>query len=299
MNVIPIVFSILMLLAIITYAQLQNFVTRSVVRAEYVCYLGNRSRESVNEHQRSLYNSHQVPGNGRKQQSERTDADSRINLAIFEQEPTAENRIYYDAHTDIVKRLIEIIYGDRPFFQEFEETKPDIVNELWSEVTRELQRNHDQRSGIKKAKHLANLRLADPALQNFLAQMLKRVQTPESLTYDCPDGKTSPEYYPNLIDYITVKAGGMKPYRVWLAPPALLMAIFQDEAVVQAIVIEREQLYRQLGKESKEDREQLKNEMRMAFQKQFQNSLPSNIPSGIVNFDVSLTKPPKGEPLSF
>jgi len=297
MNVIPIVFSILMLLAIITYAQLQNFVTRNVVRAEYVCYLGNRSRENVNEQQLSLYQWHKVPGPSQGN-SGRVDADRLVNLSIFQQEPTEENRQFYNAHTEIVKRLIQSIYTDRSFFKEFEEIRPDIVNDLWNEVTRELQRNYNQRQKINKVKHLANLRLSDPTLQNFLAQMLKKVQTPESLAYQCPTDQKTPEYYPNLLDYLTVKGGGMKPYRVWLAPKALLQAIFQDEGVVEAILAEREQLYHELDKAGKDQRDQLKKDMKMTLQSQFQNSLPSNMPQGIVNFDVSLTKPPSNEPLS-
>jgi len=293
MNVIPIVFSILMLLAIITYAQLQTFVLRNVSRVEYVCHMANRSRDNINLLQDQLYQDHKVPGE-KSENGNRVDAVSQVNLRIFESEPTIQNQIFYDAHNEIVKRLIDILYANRPFYQDFEEKRPDVVNELWREVRQELQREKNQRQGIKKAKHLANLRLGDPELQEFLANMLKRVQTPESLIYDCQSkGSESKKavYYPNLIDYLAVQSSDMKPYRVWLAPRPLLLAIFQDPNVVDAIAVEREQLYGQLKQVPKERRDQVKNEMKFTFQRLFQNKLPSNIPEGIVNFDVSLSRP--------
>jgi len=294
MNVIPIVFSILMLLAIITYAQLQTFVMRSVVRAEYVCHIANRSRENINRLQKQLYEDHQTPGE-KKEQSQKVDATSTINLNIFETEPTnPQSRLFYDAHSEIAKRLVDILYRNRQFFQKFETKRPDAVNELMREIIRELRSQKEQGNPIKKAKHLANLELSDPALQEFLAHMLKEVQTPESLTYEC-DAKGAKKkkavYYPNLLDFLSAKGSKMQPYRLWLVQGPLLLAIFQDQAVVEAILVERERMYQQLKRATKEQRDQTKNELKMSFETLFQKKLPSNIPEGMVNFDVSLTQP--------
>ena len=293
MNVIPIVFSILMLMAIMTYAQLQNFVMRNVVRAEYVCHIANRSRDNVNTLQQDMYDNNHTPGE-KREISKAADAVSKINLRIFETDHSAENQIYYEAHNEIAKRLIRILYSDRSFFREMEEKRPGVVDELWREVKRGLQKNKEQGKGIKSAKHLANLQLDDPELEIFLANLLKKVQTPESLSYDCLSKGTKPKkavYYPNLIDYLSAQTASMKPYRLWLAKPPLLLAIFQDQNVVEDIILERDRLYKELKAAGEDDRKRMRPDIKLNLEYLFKSRIPSNYPDRIINFEASLTKP--------
>ncbi|NGX57616.1 MAG: hypothetical protein K940chlam3_00509 [Chlamydiae bacterium] len=298
MNVLPIVFSILMLLAIITYSQLQNFLVRGTIRREYVCYMQNRSRDSLNLLQEELYDKNEVPGESRDNWI-KINALSKVNLNVFLQDPTTnEKSALLNAHNGIIRRLIENIYADRPFFQEFEEKRPDAVNELWQAVVRALKRLDEQGKGIGKAKHLANIQLDDPELNLFFAQMLKQIQTPESILYDCESKKVKDvqkkvEYYPNLIDFVGVDGKTEKPYRVWLASKPLLQAIFQDESVVEAIMVERSELHKQLNNVPKDRRDQVRSELNDTFEQQFRNKLPSDMPAGIVTFETSLSRPKK------
>ncbi len=296
MNIIPMVFSILMLLAIITYSSLQNFVLREALRAEYVCVVTTRSRDHINELQVSKYSGLQVPGEKEDNEESRgkngpINAVSHIDLSIFEFDPTPQNEAFQKAHEEVAKRLIELLYSDRNFFQEFEKDHPDAVTELWNEIVGALRRQRQEGKNLGNAKYLANLRLEDPAYQDLLANMLKRTETSESLSLTCRGENNKPDYYPNLIDYLSATNSSPKPFRIWLAPPPLLLAIFQDPTVVDRIVDERRALYRQLDSAPKDERASVKNTLTTQFDYEFRRNIPPNMPEALINFEISLSRP--------
>lgn len=292
MNVLPIVFSVLMLLAIMTYSQLQTFLIRRSVRQEYVCFVENQSRNHLNALQEHLYESHKTEGKSQKQW-ERINAVSKINLKSFLSERTNSGSLrYQEAQNGIIRRLIEILYADRPFFQEFEKKRPDIVNELWQDVVRQLRQLDLKGKGIKKEKYLSNIELDNPELNLLLAHMLKRIQTPESISSECGSKKANKvTYYPNLIDFLTVEPQEEKPYRLWLLPRPLLLAIYQDEATVDEIIQVRNQFHKELKEASKDQRPDMRKELSQQFEQKFRSRLPSDMPPGMINYEASLSDP--------
>ncbi len=299
MNVLPIVFSILMLLAIMTYSQLQTFLFRSQIRKEYTCYLENRSRNSVNSLQENLYDSLNVKGKSNKNPSDHATALSFISIHWFLDEPRSDQHwSYLQANNEIVRRLFDIIYGDRKFYREAEEKRPDIVNEVWQAVIEELKEKKAHNETLGKIQHIANLQLQDPVLAQFWAQLLKYDETPESIEAECgskevKDVQKTVSYYPNLLDFLTNKKITSQSYRVWLLKKPLLMAIFQDEGVANDIIRDRRVFYNELDKAEKNHRGERKQDLEIKFENLFKNKIPSDIPQGMVNFQVSLSRPPK------
>ncbi len=299
MNVLPIVFSILMLLSIMTYSQLQTFLLRSQIRLEYTCYLENRSRNSVNSLQEKLYDSLHVKGKGNENPSEHAAALGSISIHWFLDEPRSDQHwSYLQANREIVRRLFDIIYGDRKFYQEAEEKRPDIVNEVWQAVIEELKEKKARNETPKKIQHIANLSLEDPELAHFWSQILKYDETPESIEAECgskeaKDVQKTVSYYPNLLDFLTSKKITSQSYRLWLLKKPLLLAIFQDEGVANDIIRERRSLYNELDKAEKNQRGERKQDLEIKFETMFKDKIPPDIPKGMVNFQVSLSYPPK------
>jgi hypothetical protein len=299
MNVLPIVFSILMLLAIMTYGQLQTFLMRSAIRLEYTCYLENRSRNNLNCLQEHLYESNHTEKEKKENHSERSVASRLISIQWFLNEPqNDQDWSILQANNEIIRRLFDNLYSDRQFYREAEERRPDIVNELWTAVIDELKEKNSRGETLTKKEHIENLPLADPELSLFLSHLLKYDETPESIRLECGDKevmcvKKTVVYYPNILDFISIKKVSSKQYRVFLMEKPLLMAIFQDEGVVDEIIKERWDHYRDLDKTDEDQRAARKQDLEIKFEETFKNKIPTDIPEGIINFQISLSRPPK------
>lgn len=293
MNVLPIVFSILMLLAIMTYSQLQNFLIRNSIDQEYTCWVENRSRNSINILQEKLYDEHQTTKEREKKVLERADGSSKISLKWFVAEPKGDEWFWrkQQVHREILSRLTYILYGERKFFKEAEEKRPDIVNELWASVIEKLKEYDSQKTWINTVEHLETLELEDPELSEFLSHLLRKVETPQSLKAgsglkEVKDVQKKVEYYPNLLDFLT-KRSATQAYRLWLLEKPLLLALFQDESVVEEIIRERKHLHGILRPYKGDQLGPKKVELSCQFEQMFKIKIPPDIPEDLVNFQVS------------
>lgn len=294
MNVLPIVISLILLMAALTYHQMDSFLTRSVLRLEALCTLQNASQESTNQRQLQLYEKSEVKSGKTKEQNGKVDALKSINLTLFANAAKKDIGPDLQIHEILLKRLIAVLYGDRPFFQEAEQRRPDLIEELTAKIFEKLQEKVSENKGLRKVEKLANLQLDDPELELIFAKMLAPVQTPESFAAECASKEAKPvkkRYYPTLLDFVTFASGESKPYRVWLMPKELLLAVYQDPQVVSELMETRKALYGEIRKADKEIRPRVIEQSSSEFRVKFQAYLPFDMPQPLFNFEASNTDP--------
>lgn len=129
------------------------------------------------------------------------------------------------------------------------------------------------------AKILANFELADQHLQECLWNMLHgRISQNTS--------------WISLLSYISFQK---KPYltSLWLAPPKLLRAAFENPQTVDEIITKRIELYHQIKKNKKNHDPQINTALEAEFKQFCQERLPSWLPTNLVDLRISTTAPPK------
>lgn len=260
MNILLFVMTMLMVFAMLTYAKMENFRSFSHMQIQFQQYMQKIERKHISDQALVTYNKTSM-SQGKGGKGPRTAASPRLswylltNTAEREKQPEA-----YDQMINFSKKLIHLLYGNQSFFKEALEKRPNLLDEIFMAITSDHK--------MVKANEFANLDLGDSVLNDVFYKMLKgnpiierkSVQTeiiPEQITLTEDEELTSAaeaeleaneskadEGYTSLLDYITIDK--TQKIRLFLAPPAFLLAIFGDEGFVNDIREERYRLYRQV-----------------------------------------------------
>jgi hypothetical protein len=308
MNVLMFVMTMLMILALLTYARLDAIRSLVSTQKEFERYMEGSERKFLNEKAQERYDMTVVsnraastgqPGNPNKP----TGASPRLSWSFLTNKNP--NELAAQSQKQLSKELIQILFGQQSFYIEAIKERPNIIEELFEVLPRVIDQLPKEEK-IKSANDLANLDLGDKMLNAFFYKLLKGFPK-ASTTHSTEEAESSilneqskdngedevevqdsfqehqaEENEVSLLDYITIKASNK--IRVYLAPPALLLAIYKDQGVVQEIVRERQNLYREIrqGKlENAQATEQFKN-----------NFSRRSTPYGdMLDFTVSKVKP--------
>jgi len=313
MNILPFVITMIMLLALLTYARLETYRDSATLQAVFKHYMQKLEREGVNKREIAWYelkhaSSNKKGGAPSKDKNPRSSSSSRLSFyALINTDDKAPAQKQSADTQELAKKLIFTLYAHQPFFIEMEQHRPGFVDEILSRISL-ASAALPQEQKIKKTQDLANLSLDDIQLNEVFYKMLKgtpkpdeQEQRPSEEIEDAQIKQTDEEAvepkqhaepiapkpqiphtgYPSLLDYITIK--NTSGVRVYLASKPLLSAMF-GESTADAIITFRNELYQQVNNESITAQEATSQ-----FQGRFGNSL--NTPSG-----TSGTSGPSGTP---
>lgn len=272
MNVLLFSTSMILLLATLTYARLETYRSFSILQAEFNRYMALSERGAINTAAETWYETSvatKMPGKG-SQQKGKKQALSRLSFIVFVD--SRKQGTYTQEYPQLValaKKLMLVLYKDQRFYQELEQKRPDFTTALLTSLMLADQLPKDQK--LTRAADLANLNLQDLELNDVFYKMLQGTMTPEEKAeqqrgtfggnpaFICqlqdqtgeedddsvePGKKEevkSPQGYYSLLDFITLQDA--VKVRVYLASRPLLMAIFEDPAVVNLLIETRCNLY--------------------------------------------------------
>lgn len=137
-----------------------------------------------------------------------------------------------DLYKEVFKRLLNNIYGDKKFFIQALEERPAIVDEL-------IEFLHSKKDDIKKAQQFGNLKVSDSELKEFF-YMITRYTPEESKKSACAEV--------SIMDYIS-DTSKIK-ISVYRTPRRILLALFGKEEVVDQIIKDREQLFKDVKRDN-------------------------------------------------
>lgn len=322
MNVLIFVATMLMLLAILTYGRLETYRTNQGHELLFKHYMQESERGYTNSVNTRKYETTTASTkNSSEPKAEKIPATPRISILFF---INAKER---DAHQNetaklstMLKKLIFNLYGEQPFYKEIEQKRPTFLNEIISKIeiaADSLPKNKK----ITKTKELGNLDLGDQELNDAFYKMLhgapaleietkapekplieplftpletteveaenetaadKKIAVVESKEYKSPKG-----YY-SLLDFITIS--NSPKIRVYLAPREVLKAIFNEDAVVNEIIQNRNDIFKSIKGESGDVKQAGE-----AFKAAFEGRRDPNFDETVLDFSVSKTNPKKYE----
>lgn len=260
MNLLIYITALLLSLSALSYQALQSFFTTSYSQSLWDKELGQESHcrfnEAVEEKYGKLSKTPSIqdedygdePSNGERANNK--DSAAVINFRYLVYEETAEKQpAERDLMIEVAKNLIAILYQEQDFYRIKMELRPDLLDDLFEALI------EGQYVGKKptEAKKINKITLNDQLLQEFYYAILKKAALGPQANRALTLGKEKTECVnTSFNDFLSQKNG--KKIRVFLAPPALLLALFQNEATVISIIEMRKQLYNEIkGKTKKAD----------------------------------------------
>lgn len=282
MNVLIFVFALLMLLASLSYSSMQQLKQSLHTHTEYRRYLQADVDSQLDKTTLSLYDKQTVKELG-ESNSGGTRLQSKLSLGGL---VNSEKRLdeIYGLSLEIFKRLIPELYGQHAFYQELlrrqaEEqglNEEQVLVRLIEAIAAYSEQGEEGRR-VSKNKDLLKTSMDDALLRNAFAKMLNGRDVPASEAGG----------YPSLLSFITVE--GASKLSLYLAKPAMLRAIFQDQVAVDRIMEGRMEIYRQLRNDppltTKEDGQQ-------RLERLTDGSGVDSSEQGLFDFAVSTTRPP-------
>lgn len=286
MNVLPFVFALLMVMGIMTYAKLGTFIVSNRLQSQYLCYMKAVSAAEFNLIQLGLYKKDQTKRGSNNNPDNQVNAISKINIyPLLHLTQDAKDPKYANTQRILLKRLIYNSYGKQPFFKEMEKSNQDILEYLLDKISAAAQLP-ENKNKIERLENLSNIDLENEKLQMLFATLLHGSQNSAAALKKCdPNAKDTEAIisYPPLKDFVSLEKTS-KPIRVYLVPPEILWAIFDNVSVVKEIIDQRAILRREFKKE-------LKANFTTRFTQMFQSKLPPDLDPAYFNFEVTSTKP--------
>ena len=306
MNVLIFVMTMLMLLALLTFARLDSYRSSQVFQTIFKYYMEKDERGYYNLKAQQIYDKIKVSTSTKDgKPAPKAEGSPRIGIALlFDKKKREDNPKGWLQTQTLLKNLISTLYGEQPFYQKAIEEHNTIVDELIAAITRTVDALETDKKP-KSAAGLANLKLNDPKLDQFLYKMLQgstylditstnsNEKAKEQIESDVDAGDadtanasaefTSPEGYYSLLDFVTAKSD--PKVRVYLAPKEVLQSIYHDSQTVDAIITERNKLYKQAiaGTDPKD--------LTTTFKDQFDRQKDSGIDESSLNYTVTKTNP--------
>jgi len=310
MNILIFVMTMLMLLALMTYARLDSFRSSQAFQTIFQYYMENKERAYFNLQAESTYKSIVVSTKeGGAKAGPKAEGSPRIGIALLIDKTQREAKPKEWLQTQVLlKNLIISLYKDQPFFKSAIAERSSLPDDLIAAITQASDALPKEKK-LKSADDLANLHLTDPQLDQLLYKLLHGIPseliTPmkkkkekieeEKPVVDPGKGDSTKEdekeefnsikgYY-SLLDFVTTKS--TPKVRVYLARKEVLNAIFHDPKIVESLLTERKELYKQT--KDKSDIE-IK-ELTTTFKDHFNRLKDSSIDDNSLNYTVTKTNP--------
>lgn len=297
-----------MLLSLMTYARFETYRNSQIFQVFFNNYMEKDERGYVNlgaEKQYAATKGSSKDGSGGSQP--KVNANRRISLALLASKDKREKQAKDWAQERLLlKNLINVLYNDQPFFQQVIQERPQVVDELINSLVQTIDGLPENKK-LKKAEELANLKLGDPLLDLLFYKILHGAPYKEvikeqpsllpeqkeekkgeaedddsSVQSESEEFKSTKGYF-SLLDFVNVSP--TLKIRVYLAPREVLMAIFNDQGIVDEMMLQRKALYKQANADG--DLKALSE----TFQNQFEQRRPQDIDKSMLDFSVTKTNP--------
>lgn len=295
MNVLLFVSALLILMSLITYGRIQEYVGTLMVQGVLKEGMSELERCTYNKKMELLYRSTaahaedppketaengtiKIPESDKNSESK---AIAKINFRWM----TEIQEQYPEIKTQIIKNLITQLYQKDVFYQEMLEKRPDVLNELLQQISYGVVKV----GKISTPQDLIKLKFDDEELWEFFCVMLRITPSFKEEQKKLKEEKKPPSCtFVSLLNYLT--AVRSDKIRVYLAPKPILMAIFENEEVVERLRKRRAEIF----KEAKKQNAQQIVETGLKFQETFAGEAIKFLP--LLDFTVSKTDPTNYRP---
>ena len=299
MQILTFVLTIMMMLAIVTYARFETFLDYKGVEIEYQHFMQHDERLAFNKKQRNYYFEAQgpsdelTPDNGEWEEQDEAEEDNKkerlsgllnIKVLVVQENSKRNEKEYLQTH-EIALRLLNLLYHSHPAFKELYQTYEDLDSQILHELGDPSQHKIFYQGALTKDK-LANIELSTPKIHEGYYMMLKGTQPRKERGVQVIDERSS-RGYPSLLDYITI-SDKAKPLSIYLAPSQLLMAIYEDTGIVQNIMQKRTEIFLALRNKT-----MTPDQGKQELSRLFSNKLPNYMDESMLDYGVSKTAPPK------
>lgn len=316
MNILIYVSTLLMLLAIMTYARVENFRSTAGFEYGFVHRIGMEQQEVLSNKAEAWYgrlrpNSHA----NCRDESANPLAGSRLSVHLLLNEKKRDNHPEeYKATRALLKQLLVELYAKEQFFQEIAIKQPNFLDSILNDIQSSASMLPKEQT-ITNATAMLNLKINDQELHSIFVKMmhglpklenvdmetekrsniLQPIEYTEKLDID-DEGQVAvetsethaPSGYVSLLDFITTRP--TLKVRVFLASEPLLMAIYGDPQLVESIIEKRQEYYKTL-KAHKEDDKKVKADLTNQFKQEFEQKGNAGEYSKILDYTVTRTNP--------
>lgn len=309
MNILIFVMSLLMMLALMTYGRLDMYRSFVVTQGEFERYMVEGERQAINSGAQQWYDWTTLTqkNGGKSKKPAPKDASPKLSLSwLFPPEGKTPDPQLYSASRELLKKLIYILFGEQKDFKNAIDKNPNIVDDMINAMEAAGRKLAAEKKPIKSAEGLENLELNNSSLQDVYYRMIKGYHIPkpkeektellkpmletveeagerEEQTDQQTEEYMHKEGTISLLDFITMNPNKTK-IRVFLAPKAILLAVFGDPHTVDEIMQNRLELYNRAKTE--EDSAPLSEQFKQRFASRAQN-----IPETMLDFSVTATDP--------
>lgn len=256
MNLLIFVMALLMLMASITYSSLNRFVKSEVQAHEWQERIRAQARVKYNQ---SLYAQSKPKAKDETKASETKKEEKKkteigkgtlpgqflLNPGFRQQHP--EDFIKYG---ELFKAVVRQLYFEQPFFKNLEKDRPQFLDEIMREIVEISERGKP----IASFNKLMFEKWSDPNLKRAFSLMLA-----ESPSYRKPlKERIEKEHEEEEKEESIVNRNGIvtlndyfhfiykDKIRLWLAPKPVLIALFRNTELVDALIHDRKQNYSKL-----------------------------------------------------
>jgi len=309
MNILLFVSSLLMILALMTYARVDSFRYFLGMDARFEHYMSTVERLDTNEAAENWYKTSKAK-KGRGGGGKSFNAAPRISFKIFvDQKVKQKNPQAYAQTVQWTKNLMTTLYGKQNFFIEATQKNPFFMDQLIEAIENAAQ-TLPQTQPLKAAIDLSNLDVGPDLKQTFYL-MLKgclredhaikkspekperqfNVTLPETNEDSDEEDEVADEAleysgakgYDSLLNYITLR--NTTKIRLYLASKPVLQAIFGNASTVDQFIQTRNDLYQSVKSDSMQADVATK-ELQAAVQSHI-----GNIDDAFFDFRVTKTNP--------
>ena len=288
MNVLMFTLTMLFLLATMTYAKLDTFLTNQITENEFQQYIEKTERLSVNSQAKKLYETTVVnpkaANNPVNPNTPRT-GTSKLSWSIFLDQDERDKDPSKLKHTiELSKKLIFNQFSDQKTVTLMIENNPDILDRLFSSLMNAVNKLTPDMK-IKKIAQLSSVDLQDDELNLLRYELFKENAYVNTSKEDKPKNNDKDTY--SLLDQLTLDA---KPTRFYLASKVLLKSFFnQNMGLVDQVIQKRISLHSEVTSAAKTNQEAT------AEFKAFLKSVYPYINDNHFDYSVTKTDPKKYE----
>lgn len=313
MNVLPLIFAVLLVLGLFNAYQSDQFRRLLIMTSYYERSIRQEESATFNQRQYRLYkNARKSTGRaGEDRGQAKSLAKAKLNFKLILNQPSdVTNLDEYRQHVFLAKEVIHLLYHQTKFYRDLEQKRPQFIDELFTVLQQAAKGKK-----IQEPQDIEKLELHDPELQTFLYHIMKGKKHPpltmekiavvqlekidgveETQETEETEGAEEEDFvlevsYASLKDLMQF-THQHKIY-IYLAPKAILQAIFIDANLVEDIIKSREDFYTQVNKKKATERKEERKSFSLIFQQKFEAHKRPEISEALLDFTVTGTNPEK------
>ena len=298
MHLIMTTFAFLMIFSIFSFAQLQklkeNYTAESVYTGCFEKTIDDLSDRISKKAARAFHTL--CPDKPKQERGKKLISFLHIS-SLIQPDALPQQSAESKAAKALLKRLILTLYGDKTFFLEAgmdEATVENLIATLFLNA-----KDLPIKNFLKSPRALANVPLNNKTYEGVLYKMLKG-NTPPKNDSDVPFA--NPENYKSLANFIRFQKKA-SIISVYLAPDEVLIALFQNLALVNEVIEIRNKIYKEQLKEKNEKKKNKNSDPQTVpvqntdldeYKKKFENyreSIADDIDKNLIDFNISLSDP--------